>query len=150
MIHGNIPDYSVPHLTILLRQKPHKVSLRQEHKPPFCLAGKNNFNRKDLGDTSIFEIERGVGWELVSLTRWGGHSQGATRCFQQYDQWSSSFYFVTLQWDIKFCNRLQHIQVWPRYKKKEINHWLKKTVNCTHKEFMCVVRSPLPGNKLMY
>ena len=40
MIHGNIPDYSVPHLTILLRQKPHKVSLRQEHKPPFCLAGK--------------------------------------------------------------------------------------------------------------
>ena len=49
MIHGNIPDYSVPHLTILLLQKPHKVSLRQEHKPPFCLAGKITLIAKTQG-----------------------------------------------------------------------------------------------------
>ena len=59
MIHGNIPDYSVPHLTILLRQKPHKVSLRQEHKPPFCLAGKILQSQRLRGYPYFRDRERG-------------------------------------------------------------------------------------------
>lgn len=60
MIHGNILNYNVPYSTILLRQTPHKVFLRQEHNPPYCLAGKAILPQRLRGYEYFQHIGRGV------------------------------------------------------------------------------------------